>query len=280
DHVTRTLVTKAPQLRIRLNDAFGKDLIGNEEAAKSDTSFANIFRGIYIQSKSIGNNPFIYGFNFSNTALQNTEPINKLIMYYNVASGDTTLRKTFEYTIDNATINRFERDISGTVVEDFIKNTTKGDSLTFIQPMGGVKSVIGFTDFARLDNLLINKVELEIFVADLPGQNGTYQPPAQLVASYKNTNGDIQLISDITQLVNAGVDFTTVFNGSLNETGVIRKYTMNITNHIKNASKDKSINPEIYIGILSESEVPRRAVIYGAKHSTYPIKLKITHTKT
>ncbi|MGB4958848.1 MAG: DUF4270 family protein, partial [Saprospiraceae bacterium] len=38
DHVTRTLVTKAPQLRIRLNDAFGKDLIGNEEAAKSDTS--------------------------------------------------------------------------------------------------------------------------------------------------------------------------------------------------------------------------------------------------
>jgi len=65
----------------------------------------------------------------------------------------------------------------------------------------------------------------------------------------------------------------------LNSAGQVKKYTLNITNHIKSALKDNTYNSDLYIGILTESETPHRAVLFGAGHSQYPMKLKITYTK-
>jgi hypothetical protein len=279
DHVTRKIVKQGPQLRIRINETFGKALLDNENAAKNDTAFAELFKGVYIRSTSPDNTPFIYGFNFTDAARNTTSPINKLIMYYNVSSGDTTLRKTYEYLINTATINRYVHERSGSQVENFILNPTLGDSLTFLQSMGGVKSVIKFNDLSKLAGRLINKAELDIYVADLPDQNGFYPPPPQLLASSKNNSGKLGLIPDIVQLVNSNVNFEPVFGGSLNSEGLIKKYTLNITNHIKSALRDSTYNSDLYIGILTESETPHRAVLFGAGHSKYPMKLKITYTK-
>ncbi len=279
DHVTRKIVRQAPQLRIKINDEFGKSLLANESASKNDTAFAAFFKGVYIKSSALDNKPFIYGFDFSNEALGLQTPINKLIMYYHVTSGDTTLRKTYEYQIDRATINRFVHERSGSQVEQFILNPTMGDSLMFLQGIGGVKSVIKFNDLDKLKNTLINKAEIELFVADIAGQNGTYTPPKQLIVSRLNSSGKLQLISDISQMVSAGVSFSTVFGGTLDSSGPVRKYTLNITNHIKTALKDPTINTDLHIGILTESEIPNRAVFFGAKHSQYPIRFKITYTK-
>jgi hypothetical protein len=35
----------------------------------------------------------------------------------------------------------------------------------------------------------------------------------------------------------------------------------------------------MYLSILTESEVPYRVAIHGAKHNTYPVRIKITYTK-
>lgn len=279
DHVTRKIVKQGPQLRIRFNETFGKALLDNENAAKNDTAFAELFKGVYIKSTSLDNTPFLYGFNFSDDARNTTNSVNKLIMYYNVSSGDTTLRKTYEYLINAATINRYVHDRTGSQVENFILNPSFGDSLTFLQSMGGVKSVIKFNDLNKISKRLINKAELDIYVADLPDQNGFYPPPPQLLASRKNSSGTLALIPDIVQLINSNVNFEPVFGGSLNSTAQIKKYTLNITNHIKSALKDNTYNSDLYIGILTESETPHRAVLYGAGHSQYPMKLKITYTK-
>jgi len=279
DHVTRKVVKQGPQLRISFNETFGKALLDNENAAKNDTAFAEFFKGIYIRSTSLDNTPFLYGFNFSDAARNTTNPVNKLIMYYNVSSGDTTLRKTYEYPINSATINRFIHDRTGSQVENFILNPSLGDSLIFLQTMGGVKSVVKFNDLNKLNGRLINKAELELFVAELPDQNGFYPPPPQLLASRKNSSGTLSLIPDIVQLVNSNVNFEPVFGGSLNSGAQIKKYTLNITNHIKSAQRDTTYNSDLYIGILTESETPHRTVLYGAGHSQYPMKLKITYTK-
>ena len=54
---------------------------------------------------------------------------------------------------------------------------------------------------------------------------------------------------------------------------------MNITNHIKKAVKDSTYNADIYLNVLTETGNPKRVVLFGANHSTYPMKLNITYTK-
>jgi len=279
DHITQKTIKREPQLRIRINDDFGKALINNENAATNDTAFAELFKGVYIKSSSPDGSPFLYGFNFTDAALNNQNSVNKLIMYYNVSSGDTTLRKTYEYFINATTINRFVHNRTGSQLENFINNPTLGDSLTFIQAMAGAKTIVKFNDIDKLEGTLINKAELTIYVADLPNLNGTYPPPPQLIASRKNSAGKLEVIPDILQLINSNINFISVFGGNIDNSAQVKKYTLNITNHIKNALKDKSYNPDLYLGILTETETPHRAVFFGARHSTYPMKFKITYTK-
>ena len=218
----------------------------------------------------------MYGFNFSTAALAEAQPVNKLIMYYTV--GDTT-RMEYQYLINTATVNKYVHNRTGSDADFFIKNPSRGDSLAFMQAMGGVKTVVSFKDLSSLSDKLINKVELDVFVFEPTNQQGTFSNPSQLIASRKNASGNIELIQDLAQLINSGVSFATVFKGQLNEEGTVRKYTMNITNHIKNAVKDKTYNSDLYIGILNEQESPRRVIFYGPKHKSNPMKLRVNYTK-
>jgi hypothetical protein len=274
DHLTGKKVVKAPQLRVRLNDSFGKALIENADAAKNDTLFREYFKGVYITSSS--QEPFLYGLNFIGSSLA-TSGINKLIMYYTV---NDTLEQTYEYLINTATVNKFTHDRAGSQLESFIMNPAISDSLAFVQGIGGVKTLIKFNDLNRLDTVLINKAELEIFVANIPGQSGVYSNPGQLILTRKNDTGTDVFIDDIGLLFSNRISqIETIFGGIPLTTANGTKYTMNITNHIKKSIKDKSFNSDIYLNLLTESENPRRAIFYGGKHSKFPVKLNITYTK-
>ena len=279
DHVTRTTIKKAPHFRLRLSDGFGRALIGSEDAGKNDTLFNTYMKGFRISSTPTDNASFIYGFDFSNTALNAQGNLNKLIMYYTVPSGDTTIRKTYEYFINVATINKFIHNVSGSQLQNTLTNVALGNNQTFLLPLGGAKTVISFNDIKKIKGRLINKAELEVYVAEPSGKDGYNSPPSQLTAGYKLSSGNIALIPDIAQLVSFNVDFSPVFGGNLNTDNQVFKYTMNITNFIKSVLKDNNQPSDMYLGILTESEIARRALLYGAKHPVYPMKLRITYTK-
>lgn len=279
DYITKSPVKQVAHLRIRLNDSYGLSLIENEKAATNDTAFNEFVKGFRIVSTPTDGRSLLYGFNLNNAALNSQGTINKMTMYYSVASGDTTLRKTYDYAINFATINRIIHNNAGSQLANTLRDTTLANGLTFLQPMGGAKTLIRIKDLNKLSNRLINKAELIINVAEPLGKDGYNSAPTQLTAAYKLSSGKLALIPDIDQLVNSSTNFTPVFGGTLNNSGFVHKYTMNITNHIKNALKDKNHSPDIYLGILTESEVARRAVLYGAKHGLYPMKLRVTYIK-
>lgn len=272
DHLTGKDITLAPQLRIRLNDDFGKALIQNTDAAKNDTIFKEFFKGVYITSTSPSDVPFMYGINLSDLALSSASA-NKLVMYYTV---NDTLEKAYEYKISSTSVNKFVHENSGSSVENFIQNIALGDSISFIQGLGGVKSVIKFNDLVSLDSVLINKAELEIFVADMPGIPGIYDYPQQLIATRKNSEGKFVFVDDFAFNISY---ISTVFGGNPVSTNNGTKYVLNITNHIKKAVKDPTFDSSLYLNVLTESQNPRRLAMYGAKHSKNPIKLNITYTK-
>jgi hypothetical protein len=280
DHVSAKSVKLPPHLRVRLNDDFGKALINNLDAARNDTLFNEYLKGFKLTSSATDNSSFLYGFNFSNAALTTQNSINKLIMYYTVASGDTTLRKTYEYQIHSATINRFIHAWQGSLLERTTKDPILSNDQTFLQPMGGVKTKINIKNLNKWQEKLINKAELVVYVAEPSGKDGFNSPPPQMTVAFKTNEGKLLLIQDISQLISANTDFSQYFGGGLDDSKSVFKYTMNITNHIKSVIKDNTkTDTEIYLGILTESEIPRRAVLYGAKHPIYPMKLKLTYTK-
>lgn len=275
DHVTSTVVKKRPQLRLKLDDSFGQMLISDTNLTKNDTLLGNFLKGFYIKSTPLSG-PSTYGLNLLDASLSSLDGVNKLVMYY---TQNDTLKKEYQYPIHASTPANYTYDRTGSQVEKFIDGTNSGDSLTFLQGLGGVKTVVSFDDLSFLKDKLINKVVLDIYVSDLGGELNIYPPPIQLIASYKTASGSFQVIQDVSQLISNGVSLVSVFGGNVTGTGNLRKYSLNITNHIKNALKDSTYDSDLYLNVLTESETVNRAVMYGAKHSTFPMKLNISYTK-
>ena len=276
DHVTGNTIKLPAHIRLRLDDDFGRGLIQDANAATSDTAFVNYIKGFYIKSTPMSGNS-LYGLNLGNSALLASTPVNKLIMYY--TEGDTT-RKAYQYLVNFATINSFVHNRNGSVLQDIIQNPSKGDSLSFMQGIAGAKTVVKFEDLSFLEDKNINHAELEIFLAEIPGPPGNYSPVNQLIATSKLSTGRFEFISDILPLVSLinPIDFRPSFGGGLQTNNGIKKYTINITNHLKKATKNPGFDADIYIGPVTESESPRRSIIYGAKHSQFPMKLKVSYT--
>jgi len=275
DHTTSAIVKKRPQLRLRLDDAFGQMLISDTNLTKNDTLLGAFLKGFQIKSTPIFG-PSTFGLNLLDASLASLDGVNKLVMYYTL---NDTLKKEYQYPIHNSTPSNYTYDRMGSSVETFVNGTNSGDSLTFLQGLAGVKTIVSFDDLSFLEDKLVNKVVLDIYVSDLGGDFGLYPAPTQLIASFKNASGKLQLIRDISQLISQGINLPQIFGGTATGTGSVRKYSLNITNHIKNALKESTYDSDLYLNILTESESVRRAVIYGAKHSTFPMKLNISYTK-
>jgi hypothetical protein len=286
NHVTREMTKAGPQLRLRLDEAFGLDLFRNNEAATNDTAFVNFIKGFYLRAIPQSGSS-IFGVDLSNAALGSINPINRLILHY---TENDTIRKTYEYPINFATINRFVHNRNGSLTDQTINMPEKGDSISYIQGIGGVKSTVRFNDLSFLADKNINNADLEITIAEGVGVPGFYPVVSQLIASIKTPQGNTELIGDIFPLVRNAIDFRLSFGGGISSSGGIRKYRLNITNHIKRAVKEPAFNADIIISpalvvnqinrvTLTESSTPARSIIYGAKHSQYPIRLKVTYTE-
>lgn len=275
EHVSGETVKLAPQLRLKLDDEFALSIFNNSELSV-DSTFRQFLKGFYMTSRKVDDKSLLYGFNLSAAALAASTSVNAMVMYYTV--GDT-LKKSYEYALDNAIISRYELDKSGTVLNTLIDNPELGDSIVITQGYSGAKAKIEFNDLDRLNDILINKAELDIYINDLPVLNNKYNLPTQIIVTRKNSEDKFVFIDDIVYPLTDGLDIKTAFGGGLTKTSAGYKYTINITNYIKQVLKNTEYSPEIYIAVNSESENPARAILYGAGHSEYPIKLKIYYTK-
>lgn len=286
DHISRNEVKGPAQVRLRLRDDFGMDLIRNNEAAINDTAFINFMKGFYIRATPESGSS-LFGLNLSNSAIESSAPINKLIMYY---TENDTVRKTYEYLINFATINQFVHKREGSQAASFIQNPEMGDSLTFIQGLGGVRTVVNFSDISVINNRNINNATLELTVANISNPPGIYTAPTQLIATYKDENDRTILIDDIQILMQRALDFRISFGGGLAAANGLNTYRLNVTNHLKRLQRTPGVSREIILSpalvkveatrvLITESSIPNRAVLYGAKHSQYPVRLKVSFTE-
>lgn len=262
---TDSLVSLPPQVRIRLDDAFAQALMADTLTLKSDSAFVDVYKGIQIRGGS--QNKGLLSFNLESG-------LAGLTAYYHV---DTIPRQyTFRFTSLSPRVVSFVNDYAGAVVESFLQDSTLGDSLLFVQGMSGVGIVVEIPDTSLLKGKIVNRAELELFIATMPEDGGyAFAPVTQLIVSQIKEDGSLQAIRDV--VVGIGRQDLANFFGGVPQEGMPQSYTLNLSAYFKELKNGKASN-RIMITPLTRAERANRVVVYGPKHSLYPAKIKLSLT--
>jgi len=252
-----------PQLRIRLNDNLGQGLISDRNTLKSDTSLKRLFKGLMIKAE-------IDNLEDSKT-YELALATSRLSIFI---SKDDTTKFTISLLPDIA-FNTFTHKRDNAAVNTFLGNQILGDSLVFLHGGGYLTTRIQFNDLDSLENLSINLVELQITANENLLDMNIYPNMPRIIALRKNEDGRNVFIEDIGN----GGALVDIFDGRIRRIQDRSVYKLNITNHIKRSIRDRNYNSDIYLVVETESFNLRKGILYGAKHSQYPMKITITHTK-
>jgi hypothetical protein len=168
--------TLVPQLRLRLDPAFGQYLIDNESLMSSNDVFTSFFNGLYIKvtdgaNLSSGEGHVVY--------LSLEDALSKMVIYY---TNSTAESKTFSFNINNkcARFNKIDFDRSGTNVEAVLNNTELGQEKFYMQS-SSVRGIIDFPyimDLQKDEKRIINKAVLILPVQDF--QPDVFDPTVSL----------------------------------------------------------------------------------------------------
>lgn len=257
-----------PSLRIHLPLELGEEILDyTEDVYSSNTNFVGTFNGIHL--RPLANTPGAISFNMSTISTSN------MTLYFK----RDTVKDQYQFEFSNSFVqfNNLEHDVSGTIVEDFFDNTVLGDSLLFLQAMAGPNIKIDIQNTDNLQNIIINKAELEFTVAELAGDDLEDYPPSNLlIATVKNSDDEFVFVRDV---VIGSSSFGGVVTDAIDDQGEnIQQYTMNISAHFQDIV-DGISDGTIFLRAFPKQEQSSRVVVYGPGHSKYPMKLKLTYTK-
>ncbi len=259
------------QLRINLDPLLGTRLIRLDSAAyANDSLFVDAFKGLYIKTSS--SNEGMLAFDLFEDAFAG------IFVYY---TKNDTVPFQYQYQINpfSAKVVNFQKDISGTPVQDAINAADLESEYVYIQGMTGTDAQLELPDLSFLQNAIINKAELEVTVATL-GQDKPefFTPSPQLVLSKLSDDGDKELIEDISLVTLRGLELSRAFGGDPEEgeNGQPTTYKMNISAHLQDVINGTEGNT-LFISVFPKPQDPTRTVLYGT-HPEFGIKLKIAYT--
>ena len=264
-----------PQLRIRLKNTFGEELIqqsgtGNLEA----DAFLEYFKGFRL---SVNENMT----DLSSSSLVYFNPyssMTRVVLYYtNEATGVSDEYDFRIGTNGNAFVNSFSHDYSMADMDlqaQLDGDTSLGQQKLFVQGAAGLRSVVNLPDIREyLDsaNLSINKAELVIPYEE----SDSFNPPYRILAFGIADDGRSYLLPD------QGYD-DNFFDGNLDEEN--QEYRINISffmDQVANGSRE--LTP-IELVPSNTQFFPQRVVLNGQDHPdpSAPednLKLVLTLTK-
>lgn len=258
-----------PHLRVPLSAAFGNRLLDLDTSYyKNDSTFISAIKGLHIKpTRETGG---MLSFNVLSS-------LSGIYLYYTVGG----LRYQYQFPFNNygVTTSYYKQEYAGSQAEPYINDALLGDNLTFIQAMKGVYTRVTIPNAEALSGKIINKAELTVTVAGLSGDNSTLYPaPDQLLLYRRNEKGKLVEIDDVVIGVANG-SLNTIFGGKIEKgtNGQPSKYTVNLSTYFQGVVDGESPK-EIYLLSRYSARRAERTPICGAKHPTYPMKLRITYT--
>ncbi len=249
------------QLRIKLDDDFGKELLRDTAVLIDQEAFREKFKGIYIKSTSDIS---------SMISTIPTTPL-KIEIYY---TEDDKLKKMY-FTIDN-TVRNFYHDYTDCEADKDFNSEEAGQERLFLQGMQGIKIEMKISGLNVLKGYNVNKAKLNVYGKKDDDLVGAI--PERIIIYNVNEEGKQTLIDDI------GWDASLKFFGGTGELKKIEEeevyeYTMNMTTFIKKMVK-KDYN-EVNLILFSSKRLshPGFVEFYGTKSEDFKPKLKVIYTE-
>jgi hypothetical protein len=283
---TKFLDTSANALRlahikIPLTEAFGKKLLEIPVAqSKVPTELQKIFKGIKIESRPVGSGAgAIMGLNINSSATS------FIRLYYHV---NDTVQDYTDFVMSvggtDQQVSKFmhiEHDYSGTNVETNLNQPNPAE--LYLQGMGGLRLKVELPATNVLNDVLINKAELQFFAE----QSKEYPASSQISALRINSSDKLSITSDLAYSLEVADGFV-LFGGNPRTTSNTNlvKYQMTFTDYLQGIVKDIQTDPKkrvLYLDFLNSDNgillTPTRTVIFGPTHPQYPMKLRLKYTK-
>ncbi len=266
------------QLRIPLSEAFGQELINLDTNLYADNSnvdslLVQYLKGLHI--KPTTTNRGMLSFNLMNSRAG-------IYLYY--TETDTVKKQIqFDFNYFWARQTKLEHNFDGTVVEKYFESTTLGDSLIFVQGMAGTYVELEIPYAEELEGLVVNKAELEMRVATLPGDDANvYEPVPLLMLLAPNDEGEFEAIDDISLIITRlGIERLAEYYGGNPQDGNAgepKVYRFNLSTHFQRII-NKTRKNILRLVVFNQLQQPSRVVLYGAQQPQYGIKLKVAFTK-
>jgi len=272
--VLDSIFTEAPQIRIPMGEDISNEFFTDLAGIENDADFVTAFSGIKVESILPSNS--VFGVNIDVRSFTS-----RIVTYY--SRGDTSIIYTYPLNdlTRNAPLGRrlteYDRDLDGAIVTDFSSDEAK-DSLLFVETGLGHVVELDFSSLLRLDDVLINRAEIEMVVASLDDFDlGLFPPIQNLIMTALDQDGEIMVLDE----VNEGIQFNQLdrsFGGSvepfMDDGQLMYRYKMNISRSVIQI-KSGELLPAITLTPLLNSGRVNRSIIYGPDHPRYPMKLNV-----
>ena len=273
-HVIDDTMDFEPHLRVKIDNSFGQLFFDDQENIATDSLFSANAKGFLIRSTPSGS---------SMMGLDLSDPTQSSLVFYYTKDDVKSV-----YPFDLARISHLnvqhEYDGSGSEIETALNDPSEDLEYLYAEPYSGTNIVFDFSGLKQFEGKIINYASFEITMAEVTDYDtGLYPPIPNFSLSYKNTEGELIVVPDITTLQTFNIatieEFfggNAVIDGLTGET----KYTMNISNYVRDIlDGDLGDDFTLTLSPLSRFTEPNRSIIYGNGSGGPAPKLKLVITE-
>lgn len=274
-------ITKGAYVRIPLDNAFGQELLDTDSLTlTSDTLFWEKLRGLHISARSATNPGAMLAFDLNNATFS------RVRLYFKYDNDTVAASRIFEYSfVGGNKFVGFQHDYTGSTVAPYVGGQPADDYL-FVQGMSGLRLKIEIPYAHLLEDIAVNKAELELTAASLPNDNPNLKLADQLV--FTEIIGDTltTLTSDVLYSLGSTLTGGFSFFGGFPENEspggtTIDRYRMTLTRRFQKMVDNTSgsiKDQTLYVNVYPQSRSTKRSVFYGPKNTTFPAKLALKYT--
>lgn len=292
----------ANQLRIKLDDTFGQELLTKDStnAYLSDSAFRKYFKGFAVLPEGSAGNA-VMGFQLADT---NT----KLSIYYNYVKGtkkDTSVRHFYFNSSASASANIVKREHTAGEINNYLTNGNISDPLAYIQNTPGTYVRVKIPGLANLSNRVVHRAELIVQQVADPVSDAWFPASPYLFIDalipdtdtnpendkYKGVPYDFTINNGSLDLSGLGAVATKSFDQAGNSISVWRlnlsRYVQNVVNK-KEPLTDFRLSSPFFTNItygqvrinpqINPTSTKYRVRVGGGSHPVQPMRLRIVYS--
>ena len=255
-----------PHLRIRLDDTYGQRFIDASSTNDflNNDNFLSVFKGLYIQfDDQNSENKLMVAYDMAST-------LSTISLYYQNSESDSLLLN-FPINANAETVNHITQNYTSSLIENYLNiDNAEGDSVCFALGQGGVNTRIEFPYLENYGEAVVNQATLTVYEIQRTGADTIYTAPEIMFLARQSTTVDEDGFGLIS---NADLTFEVDALGN-----IVYKYEFNVVILIQDLMEGEGLDQEIFLVPASRQTQPRRVVLGGNGHPTYPMRLEFTYT--